>query len=278
MQAATDGMGGRGLSIRDMEHHRPHPETIPKKVYERELHDLQVELVKMQQWVIERGHRIVIVFEGRDAAGKGGSIRRFSEYLNPRHARVAALPQPNDTERTQWYFQRYVSQLPSAGEIVMFDRSWYNRAGVEHVMGFCTPDEYEEFFRQVPGFERSLVRSGITLFKLWFTVSKEEQGQRFHDRETDPLRRWKLSPMDAEAQTRFDEYGQARDTMLLRTNHEDGAWTVINSNDKRRARLGAIRHVLRSVPYRHRDDEVVGTPDDHVVVPAAIALQRRWDS
>ena len=153
----------------------PYAETIPKKAYQRELHDLQVELVKLQKWVVEQGERIVIVFEGRDAAGKGGAIRRFSEYLNPRQARIAALPKPNDTERTQWYFQRYVSHLPAAGEIVLFDRSWYNRAGVEHVMGFCTRDEYEEFFRQVPTFERNLVRSGITLFKLWFTVSKDEQ-------------------------------------------------------------------------------------------------------
>ena len=263
---------GGQLSIMEMEQHRPYAETIPKKAYQRELHDLQVELVKLQKWVVEQGERIVIVFEGRDAAGKGGAIRRFSEYLNPRQARIASLAKPNDTERTQWYFQRYVSHLPAAGEIVLFDRSWYNRAGVEHVMGFCTRDEYDEFFRQVPTFERNLVRSGITLFKLWFTVSRDEQRQRFHDRKTDPLRQWKLSPMDIEALGRFDEYSQARDEMLRRTDHEV-PWTVINSNDKRRARLGAIRHVLGAVPYHHRRADVVGTPDPHVVVPAAVAMR-----
>jgi polyphosphate kinase 2 len=278
MSKPTPARTGTRLSITHMERHRPYDETIPKKQYERTLHDLQVELVKMQKSVMERGERVVIVFEGRDAAGKGGAIRRLTEFLNPRSARTAALPKPNDTERSQWYFQRYVTHLPSAGEIVLFDRSWYNRAGVEHVMGFCTPDEYEEFFRQVPGFERSLARSGIIVFKLWFTVSQEEQRRRFDDRKHDPLRRWKLSPMDIEALDRFDDYSRARDEMLMRTDHEDAPWTVINSNDKRRARLGAIQHVLASLDYQHKRHKVVGAPDPQVVVPASVAMQRTWDT
>jgi polyphosphate kinase 2 len=265
----------RPPTIGDLEHRPPYPETVPKKEYERELHALQVELVKMQQWVIDKGERIVVVFEGRDAAGKGGAISRITQYLNPRQCRVAALPKPNDTERTQWYFQRYVSHLPTAGEIVLFDRSWYNRAGVERVMGFCTDAEYEEFFHQAPSFERSLVRSGISLHKLWFTVSKDEQRQRFEDRKTDPLRQWKLSPIDDEALHRFDEYGEARDAMLLRTDHADAPWTVINSNDKRRARLETIRHLLSTVPYRHHSKKAVGAPDRRVVVPAETAMEPR---
>jgi polyphosphate kinase 2 len=265
----------RVITIDDMERHRAYEESVPKKEYERTLEALQVELLKMQRWVIDEGERIVIVFEGRDAAGKGGAIRRFMEHMNPRHARIAALPKPSDVERTQWYFQRYVAHLPSAGEIVLFDRSWYNRAGVERVMGFCTRRQYEQFFHQVPEFEDALVESGIRLFKLWFTVSQAEQAARFEERRDDPLKQWKLSPMDVEAQARYAQYGKARDAMLEQTHREHAPWTVINSNEQKRARLEAIRHVLSSVPYRHKDRSVVGRPDPLVVGDAAALLAAR---
>jgi polyphosphate kinase len=261
-----------GMTIKQMERTLPYPENIRKKEYEAELRALQVELLKMQKWVIAEGERIVLLFEGRDAAGKGGAIRRFIEHLNPRHARVVALAKPNDTERTQWYFQRYIAHLPAAGEIVLFDRSWYNRAGVEHVMGFCTPQQYAEFFRQAPDFERSITQSGIHLFKNWFTVSQEEQRRRFKERETDPLKQWKLSPMDIEALDRFDAYSRARDVMLTTTDHHDAPWTVINSNDKRRARLEAIRHILHSVPYDTKDKKLVHAPDPKVVAKASAVM------
>jgi polyphosphate kinase len=222
----------------------------------------------MQKWVKESGEKVVVLFEGRDAAGKGGAIRRFTENLNPRGARIVALTKPNETERGQWYFQRYVNQLPAAGEVVFFDRSWYNRAGVERVMGFCTPQEYSEFFRQAPGLERSLVQSGIHLFKLWFTVSESEQRKRFKDREQDPLRQWKLSPIDIASIDRYDDYTKARDAMLFYTDHHDGPWTVINSNNKKRARLEAIRHVLHTLPYDHKDGTVAHKPDPRVARPA----------
>ena len=265
----------RPSTIVDMEDHPPYPEPIGKKRYRKELHHLQIELLKMQRWVKETDQRIVMLFEGRDAAGKGGSIRRFSRYLNPRGARIAALPKPNETEQGQWYFQRYVSQLPTTGEIVFFDRSWYNRAGVERVMGFCSPQEYSEFFRQAPGFERSLVQSGIHVFKLWFTVSQKEQHKRFDSRKNDPLRQWKLSPMDLAALDKYDAYGEARDAMLFYTDHLDAPWTVINSNEKKRARLEAIRHVLFRVEYDHKDHDVVYEADPHVVQPARVVMQSR---
>lgn len=261
------------LTIEDMENHAPYDDDLTKKHYARDLRDLQIELLKLQRWVKESSARIVVLFEGRDAAGKGGSIRRFTEHLNPRGARTVALAKPNETERGQWYFQRYVAQLPTAGEIVLFDRSWYNRAGVEHVMGFCTPQEHGEFFRQVPGFERSLVQSGILLFKLWFTVSEANQRQRFEDREDDPLRQWKLSPIDLAALERYAEYGRARDAMLFYTDHADAPWTVINSNDKRRARLESIRSVLSAIDYDHRSKKVAGGPDPRVVQPAAVVMR-----
>ena len=251
--------------IQRMEDERPHDEPIGKKRYERELLELQIELLKMEQWVQETGARVVVIFEGRDAAGKGGAIRRFTDHLNPRHARTAALAVPNDTERGQWYFQRYVQHLPTTGEIVLFDRSWYNRAGVERVMGFCTSEEYQIFFEQLPGFERSLVQSGIHLFKLWFTVSAEEQSRRFEARSVDPLKQWKLSPMDQEAIKRYDEYGRARDAMLIGTNHLDAPWTVINSNEQKRARLESMRHVLHTLDYGGKDDKVAHAPDAKVV-------------
>jgi polyphosphate kinase 2 len=257
------------LGIEHMEDKPPYPDKLSSKDYEDQLRLLQIELLKVQQWVKETGERVVVLFEGRDAAGKGGSIRRFMENLNPRGARVVALTKPNDTERGQWYFQRYVQHLPTAGEIVLFDRSWYNRGGVEIVMGFCTPQEYGEFYRQVPGFERSLVESGTHLFKLWFAVSKKNQAKRFEDRRSDPLRVWKLSPIDEAAQTKWDDYTRARDAMLVHSDNPTTPWVVVNSNEKKRARLESIRHVLHSLDYEHKDTEVARAPDPFVVQPAA---------
>ena len=222
---------------------------LKRKAYEAELARLSVELVKMQEWVKATGTRIVVAFEGRDAAGKGGTIKRIVAPLNPRFARVAALPAPSDRERTQWYFQRYVAHLPAAGEIVLFDRSWYNRAGVERVMGFATDEEVEEFFRATPEFERMLIRSGITLVKYWFSVSDAEQERRFQARIDDPTRRWKLSPMDLESRTRWVEYSKAKDDMFAHTDTKQSPWFVVEADDKRRARLNVISHLLSLIPY-----------------------------
>jgi polyphosphate kinase len=222
---------------------------LPRHLYEQELYRLQGELVKMQEWVRTEGARIVVVFEGRDAAGKGSTIKRVAEYLNPRVARIAALPAPTERERTQWYFQRYVSQLPAAGELVLFDRSWFNRAGVEHVMGFCTKEEYSRFLHQCPIFERLLVEDGILLRKYWFSVSDEEQERRFRSRLDDPLRRWKLSAMDLESVTRWEDYSRAKDEMFVHTDIPEAPWHVVESEDKRRARINMIAHLLSSVPY-----------------------------
>jgi len=263
------GESGAVLDITRMERERPYPKRLKRAAYEAELLRLQIELVKLQTWIRDSGTRVAVVFEGRDAAGKGGAIKRFTEHLNPRQARTVALSKPNETERGQWYFQRYITQLPTAGEVALFDRSWYNRAGVERVMGFSSPVEYGEFLRQAPELERNLVDAGLHLFKLWFTVSREEQARRFEQRRSDPLKLWKLSPMDEAALTRFDEYSAARDAMLIATDSVGAPWTVINSNDKRRARLEAIRHVLHAFAYHHRDDEVVHAPDPQVVQPAA---------
>jgi len=223
---------------------------VPKKIYERELVRLQAELVTMQEWVKAEGARLVVVFEGRDAAGKGGTIKRVTEYLNPRVARIAALPMPTERQRTEWFFQRYVEHLPAAGEIVLFDRSWYNRAGVEHVMGFCTQDEYRRFLGQCPIFERLLVEDGILLRKYWFSVSEAEQERRFHDRLEDPMRRWKLSPMDAESILRWEDYSRAKDDMFVHTDIPEARWFVVESEDKRAARLNMIAHLLSTVPYQ----------------------------
>ena len=260
------------LTIHDMEARRPYKEKLKTAKYLEELRDLQVELLKLQKWVKEEGQKVVILFEGRDAAGKGGSIQRFTENINPRGARTVALPAPNDTERGQWYFQRYVAHLPTKGEIVLFDRSWYNRAGVEIVMGFCDQAEYDEFFRQAPGFERSLVASGTHLFKLWFSVSQENQIERFEARKSDPLRQWKFSPVDEASLGKWDEYTAARDVMLARTDTADAPWTVINSNEKKRSRLEAIRHVVHSLDYPHKDEKVAHAPDPMVVRPAAAVV------
>jgi polyphosphate kinase 2 len=223
---------------------------LPRKLYETELYRLQGELVKMQGWMRASGARLVVIFEGRDAAGKGGTIKRVSEFLNPRSARIAALPAPTERERGQWYFQRYTEQLPSAGELVLFDRSWYNRAGVEHVMGFCTPEEYSRFMHQCPIFERLLVEDGILLRKYWFSVSDEEQQRRFRERLGDPMRRWKLSPMDLESITHWEDYSRAKDDMFTRTDIPEAPWHVLESDDKRRARINMIAHLLSTIPYR----------------------------
>jgi polyphosphate kinase 2 len=238
----------------------PAARGLSKKEYERELRRLNIELVKWQEWIRDRGLKVVAVFEGRDAAGKGGSIKRITEPLNPRYARVAALPAPTEREKTQWYFQRYVTHLPAAGEIVLFDRSWYNRAGVERVMGFCSDDDYQEFLRSCPEFERMLVRSGILLVKYWFSVSDEEQERRFQDRLTDPTKRWKLSPMDVESRSRWIDYSKAKDEMFAHTDIKQAPWYVVRSDDKKRARLNVISHLLSLVPYEDLTPEPIVLP------------------
>ena len=236
-------------------------ERLARHVYFQELFRLQGELVKVQDWVVHSRHKVVILFEGRDAAGKGGVIKRITQRLNPRVARVAALPAPNDRERTQWYFQRYVSHLPAAGEIVLFDRSWYNRAGVERVMGFCNDDEYEEFFRTVPEFEKMLVRSGIQLIKYWFSITDEEQHSRFLGRIHDPLKQWKLSPMDLESRVRWEAYTKAKEVMLERTHIPEAPWWVVQAVDKKKARLNCIHHLLRQIPYHEVELPIVNLPE-----------------
>jgi len=231
-----------------------------RQAYFRELFRLQGELVKLQDWVQHSKQKVVILFEGRDAAGKGGVIKRITQRLNPRVARVAALPAPNDSERTQWYFQRYIAHLPAAGEIVLFDRSWYNRAGVERVMGFCSDAEYEEFFRSVPDFERVLVRSGITLIKYWFSITDDEQHVRFLGRIHDPLKQWKLSPMDLESRRHWEEYTKAKEIMLARTHIEEAPWWVVQADDKKKARLNCITHLLRQLPYHEVPHPSVDLP------------------
>ncbi|CAL8476072.1 polyphosphate kinase 2 [Caballeronia sp. LZ029] len=236
-------------------------ERVLRKTYFRELFRLQGELVKLQDWVVNKGHRLVVLFEGRDAAGKGGAIKRITQRLNPRVCRVAALPAPNNRERTQWYFQRYVSHLPAAGEIVLFDRSWYNRAGVERVMNFCTDEEYEEFFRSVPEFEKMLVRSGIQIVKYWFSITDDEQEVRFEARIEDPLKQWKLSPMDLESRRRWEAYTAAKEVMLQRTHIPEAPWWVVQAVDKKRARLNCIHHLLSQVPYHEIEHQPIELPD-----------------
>lgn len=233
---------------------------LKKKYYEAELQRLQVELVKLQEWIKHQGLKVVVIFEGRDAAGKGGVIKRITERLNPRVARVVALPAPTEREKTQWYFQRYVQHLPAAGEMVLLDRSWYNRAGVERVMGFCTDDEYREFLRSCPEFERMLVRSGITLIKYWFSVSDEEQERRFQSRIEDRTKRWKLSPMDLESRRRWIEYSKAKDEMFAHTDIKQAPWFSVNSDDKKRARLNCISHLLETIPYDDLTPQQIDLP------------------
>ena len=252
----------------------PYDERMTRAYYDQHKRLLQIELVKLQNWVKDTGQRIVIVFEGRDAAGKGGTIKRFTEHLNPRGCRVVALEKPTETERTQWYFQRYVTHLPAAGEIVMFDRSWYNRAGVERVMGFCTPEEYLEFMREAPEFERMLVHSGLNLTKFWFSVTRSEQRTRFVIRQVDPVRQWKLSPMDIQSLDKWDDYTEAKEAMFFYTDTADAPWTVVKSNDKKRARLEAIRHILEQFDYAGKDEEVVGKPDPKIIGPSALLSEQ----
>jgi polyphosphate kinase 2 len=235
-------------------------DKLSKHVYEAELLRLQAELVEMQEWVRATGARIVVIFEGRDAAGKGGAIKRVTEYLNPRLAQIVALPAPTERERTQWYFQRYIAHLPAAGEIRLFDRSWYNRGGVERVMGYCTPEEHRRFLRQCPIFERMLIEDGILLRKYWFSVSDKQQEKRFASRLTDPMRRWKLSPTDLESLTRWEEYSRAKDEMFVHTDIAEARWNVVEAEDKKRARLNMIHHLLDSIPYSRVTHEVFEIP------------------
>ena len=243
----------------------PYKTKLKRKEYEKQKAQLQVELLKVQEWVKETGEKVVIIFEGRDGAGKGGTIKRFMEHLNPRGASVIALEKPSDRERTQWYFQRYLTHLPSAGEIVLFDRSWYNRAGVERVMGFCDANEYLEFMRECPDLERMLVRSGIRLFKYWFSVTQEEQLRRFKSRETAPLKQWKLSPIDRQSLGKWDDYTEAKESMFFYTDTADAPWTIVKSDDKKRARINCMQHFLSNLPYPNKDFDVVTGPDPLII-------------
>ena len=247
----------------------PYKKKIRRSVYEKQKAELQIELLKVQEWVKATDQRIVLLFEGRDAAGKGGTIKRFTEHLNPRGARVVALDKPTDRERTQWFFQRYIQHLPSGGEIVLFDRSWYNRAGVERVMGFCTPNDYLEFMRQAPDVERMITRSGIRLFKYWFSVTREEQLRRFSSREKEPLKKWKLSPIDRQSLDKWDDYTEAKEAMFFYTDTADAPWTIVKSDDKKRARLNCMKHFLASLPYPGKDTRIVGRPDPLIIGSSA---------
>ena len=252
----------------------PYANLMRRRTYEAQKYRLQVELLKLQAWVKEKGQRLVILFEGRDAAGKGGTIKRFMEHLNPRGARVVALEKPTAEERGQWYFQRYTAHLPTAGEIVLFDRSWYNRAGVERVMGFCTDEEYAEFMRQAPEFERNLVRSGIWVVKFWFSVSQKEQRRRFREREVHPLKQWKLSPIDTESLDKWKDYTKAKEAMFRATDTADAPWTVVKSDCKKRARLAAMRYVLHRLPYDRRDLAKIGPLDPLIVGRAHVVYEK----
>ncbi len=252
----------------------PYKNLMQRRNYERQKYRLQVELLKLQAWVKETGQKVVILFEGRDAAGKGGTIKRFMEHLNPRGARVVALEKPSEMERGQWYFQRYVQHLPTSGEIVLFDRSWYNRAGVERVMGFCSDAEYNEFVRQAPEFERMLARTGTHLIKFWFSVSQEEQRRRFGERKVHPLKQWKLSPIDMASLDKWDDYTRAKEAMFFHTDTADAPWTVIKSNCKKRARLNAMRYVLHKLPYNNKDTERIGNLDPLIVGRANVVFER----
>jgi polyphosphate kinase 2 len=252
----------------------PYENLMSRKAYEAQKYALQVELLKLQAWAKETGQKVVLLFEGRDAAGKGGAIKRFMEHLNPRGARVVALEKPSDVERGQWYFQRYVQHLPTAGEIVLLDRSWYNRSGVERVMGFCSEHEYQEFMRQTPMFERQLVSSGVHLIKFWFSVSRGEQRRRFKERELHPLKQWKLSPIDLASLDKWDDYTKAKEGMFFETDTADAPWTVIKSDCKKRARLNAMRYVLHKLPYTNKDLKNIGTLDNLLVGRAHVVYER----
>ena len=272
------GLGNKNLAanaLNDFEREaNPYPTNLGRTAYEAKKAKLQVELLKLENHIQKTGEKFVLLFEGRDAAGKGGTIKRFTEHLNPRYVRVVALNKPTDTEKGQWYFQRYIRHLPTSGEIVLFDRSWYNRAGVEHVMGFCEPWEYLEFLRQTPEFERMLVRSGIRLYKYWFSVSQSEQRERFMSRQIDPLKQWKLSPIDRASLNMWDEYTQAKEAMFFHTDTAETPWTIIKSNDKKRARLNCMLHFLHSVEYPEKDNHVINAPDPLIVGSARQILSK----
>lgn len=252
----------------------PYKNRLNRKTYEKEKFALQVELLKLQAWVKETGQRVVILFEGRDAAGKGGTIKRFMEHINPRGARVVALEKANERELGQWYFQRYVEHLPTRGEMVLFDRSWYNRAGVERVMGFCTPQQYDRFMEECPEFERNLVRNGIYVIKFWFSVSRDEQKRRFKERKIHPLKRWKLSPIDVASLSKWDDYTQAKEMMFLNTDTVECPWIVVKSDDKKRARLNAMRYVLHLLPYTNKNENAIGPVDPLIVGRANIVFEQ----
>ena len=252
----------------------PYDKKISRTKYENQKAKLQAELLKVQHWALETGQRFVLIFEGRDAAGKGGTIKRFTEHLNPRHARVVALNKPSERELGQWFFQRYIEHLPTAGEIVFYDRSWYNRAGVERVMDFCSPGDYLEFMRQAPDMERMLVRSGIQLFKYWFSVTQDEQKRRFDARTTDPLKRWKLSPIDQASLSKWDDYTEAKEAMFFYTDTADAPWTIVKSNDKKRARLNCMLHFLNALDYPGKDKRLVRAPDPLIVGHAGHVVHR----
>jgi polyphosphate kinase 2 len=255
----------QGRAVDTWRENYPYEERLDRTAYDVQKYDLQVELIKFQNWQQRTGHRHVVLFEGRDAAGKGGTIKRFMEHLNPRYARTVALVKPTEREQTQWYFQRYVAHLPAAGELVLFDRSWYNRAGVERVMGFCSDEEYETFMDQAPRFERMLVESGISVTKFWFSVTQSEQRTRFIIRQIDPVRQWKLSPMDLESLDKWEAYTEAKEEMFRRTDTKTAPWITIKSNDKKRARLGAMRYFPSQFDYDGKDETVVGEPDPLIV-------------
>ncbi|MFM1887133.1 MAG: hypothetical protein RL026_2290 [Pseudomonadota bacterium] len=272
---ATPGADPDLELVSDWRHGKyPYKYRLTRRSYERQKYNLQVELLKLQAWVKETGQRVIVLFEGRDAAGKGGAIKRFMEHLNPRGARVVALDKPSEAERGQWYFQRYVEHLPTSGEIVLFDRSWYNRAGVEHVMGFCTEAEYQQFLRDVPEFERQLVRAGIHLFKFWFSVSQAEQRRRFKERRLHPLKQWKLSAIDRASLDKWDDYTRAKEAMFLHCDTSDAPWTVIKSDCKKRARLNAMRFVVQRLAYRNRDLVRIGAVDPLIVGRPALLASR----
>jgi polyphosphate kinase len=271
-------IGADGLPIETWREGYPYQSKMTRHEYELTKRLEQIELLKLQEWIKDTGERLVIVFEGRDAAGKGGTIKRFMEHLNPRGATVVALSAPTERERGQWYFQRYVPHLPAGGEIVLFDRSWYNRSGVERVMGFATPDQVEEFFHDVPEFERMLVRSGITLIKLWFSVSRREQLTRFTIRRVDPVRQWKLSPIDLASLDKWNDYTAAKEAMFRHTHTADAPWTVVRSNDKKRGRLEAMRFIMHSMDYADKDVAVVGEPDPLIVGPPTVVAADAGES
>jgi polyphosphate kinase 2 len=260
ISAIADGAGDESPAVVPIPSNGASPKVVSKSAYEKELARLQTELVRMQEWIVHRGLRVMVIFEGRDTAGKGGTIKRIMERLNARYCRVVALGTPTDRERTQWYFQRYIAHLPAAGEMVLFDRSWYNRAGVERVMEFCTPEEHAEFFRTCPQLERALVRSGIILVKYWLSLSDEEQERRFTERINNPGKRWKLSPMDLEARARWVDYAEAKDEMFSYTDIKEAPWYVVDANDKKSARLNVISHLLEIVPYEDVPHEPVELP------------------